>query len=131
MEMLLAKHEGYLAHLVAMKHEKDPSKLKAMMKECDKFFEREPLLGFASNGADQWRYQLASLYSDDLISKDGNYLRMYFICTAGLGGWAEHKCFHVLASKTWKPKSGDPLDPRGWSCTQCISDYKNKLGLPL
>ena len=128
MEMLLAKHEGYLSHLAAMKHEKDPSKLKTMMAECDKFFEREPLLGFASKGADQWRFQMASSYSDEFISKDGNYLRMYFICLAGLGGWTENKCLHVLASKTWKPKSGDPLDPIGWGCTQCTSDYRASWG---
>ena len=53
---------------------------------------------------------------------------MYFVCMAGLGGWMENKCLHILASKAWKPKSGDPLNPHGRACAQCTSDYRSKFG---
>ena len=111
MEMLQEKHEGYMAHLAAMKNKKDPAKIAALLKECDKFFVREPLLGFASKGADQWRYQLASSYSDEFISKGGNYLRLYFICLAGRGRWAEKQVPPRLCVKGVEAKARRHPEP--------------------
>ena len=95
------------------------------MVELDAFYVPEPVLGFASRGEDQWKFQMAATYSDEFVSKDGNWMRVYFVCLAGMGYGA--KCLKVLANKTWKPKSGDWLRPDGWSC-MCEATYKASWG---
>ena len=56
-----------------------------MLAELDELLDRAPLLGFADKGENQWKYQLASTYSDEYISNpsNGTYLRFFFICMSG------------------------------------------------
>ena len=54
---------------------------------------------------------------------------MYYICLAGLGGWADNKCMTILPSKVWQPKSGDWMHPQGCSCTCCESNFNCSWGV--
>ena len=129
MELIEKTHAGYLVIMEELKTVKDPAEIERIMKELDGFHKREALLGFASKGEDHWKYQMASTYSDEYISCNGNHCRVYFICLAGKGGWADNKCLAILPSKVWQPKSGDWLYPKGWSCIACTSGYCHNWGV--
>jgi len=128
LEMLAEKNEDYLQQMAALKKEMDPEKRKQLLEDLDKLFNPEPLLGFASRRVDQWQFQLASTYADTFVSKGKYYMNLYYVCCAGLGGFAENKCLRVLPAKVWRPKSGDPLDPKGWDCIDCYAGYRAGWG---
>ena len=97
------------------------------MLELDSFYIPEPVLGFASRGPEeQWKFQFAATYSDEFVSKDGNFMRVFFVCLANTG-WGV-KCLTALANKVWRPKSGDWLNPHGWACADCNASYKSAWG---
>ena len=125
MLFLEQKHEGYLKLLAEMKTCTDAGRVKELVKELDSFLQREPLLGFASKGSQQWEYQMASTYADDFISKAGNWMRLYYVCLANQG--YGKLCLKVLPNKTWEPKSGSWLNPKGYYCI-CESSYKSTWG---
>jgi len=129
MELIEQKHTEYLAALQELKSAKDEATIQRLMKKLDEIHKKEDLLAFASKGEDQWKYQLASTYSDEYISHNGNWCRVYYICLAGQGGWTDNKRMAILPAKVWQPKSGDWLYPKGWSCTCCYSNYMSTWGV--
>ena len=65
MELIEQKHTEYLAALQELKSAKDEATIQRLMKKLDEIHKKEDLLAFASKGEDQWKYQLASTYSDE------------------------------------------------------------------
>ena len=106
---------------------KDPKEAQNMLAELDELLDRAPLLGFADKGENQWKYQLASTYSDEYISNpsNGTYLLFFSICMSGHKDWP---CMTIQQSKGRKTKSGDPLWPNGYTCP-CGTTYRTKYGV--
>ncbi|MFM7989580.1 MAG: hypothetical protein ACKPKO_60725, partial [Candidatus Fonsibacter sp.] len=83
---------------------------------------------------EQYRFLMASSYSDEWVRKGSSYLRMWYICqrrtdTVNWEGNQNGRCLHLTTSKNWDRFKEDPLAPGQSYMCACGAGYKTLSGV--